>query len=59
MRVVLILLLALREAVLGMVRHPYAETTAQRESRLTAKEALRVLGHVEHDENDSKRQKRF
>ncbi|KAF5978833.1 STE kinase [Fusarium coicis] len=50
---------ALKEAVLGMVRHPYAETTAQRESRLTAKEALRLLGHTEDDENDSKRQKRL
>ncbi|KAF5700469.1 STE kinase [Fusarium mundagurra] len=49
---------ALRDAVLGMVRHPYAETSAQRESRLTAKEALRLLGHAEDDENDSKRQKR-
>ncbi|PNP61171.1 hypothetical protein FNYG_14088 [Fusarium nygamai] len=49
---------ALREAVLGMVRHPYAETTAQRQSRLTAKEALRLLGHAEDDENASKRQKR-
>ncbi|KAG7408849.1 Serine/threonine-protein kinase PAK 3 [Fusarium oxysporum f. sp. rapae] len=50
---------ALREAVLGMVRHPYAETSAQRESRLTAKEALSLLGHVEDDENSSKRHKRF
>ncbi|KAF5973807.1 STE protein kinase [Fusarium bulbicola] len=50
---------ALREAVLGMVRHPYAETSAQRESRLTAKEALRLLGHAEDDEKDSKRHKRF
>ncbi|KAH7459202.1 hypothetical protein FOMA001_g20174 [Fusarium oxysporum f. sp. matthiolae] len=50
---------ALREAVLGMVRHPYAETTAQRQSKLTAKEALRLLGHAEDDENASKRQKRL
>ncbi|KAF5637134.1 STE kinase [Fusarium sp. NRRL 52700] len=50
---------ALRDAVLGMVRYPYAETTAQRQSRLTAKEALRLLGHVEDDENVGKRQKRL
>ncbi|KAF5638572.1 STE kinase [Fusarium tjaetaba] len=50
---------ALREAVLGMVRHPYAETSAQRESRLTVKEALKILGYGEDDENDSKRQKRL
>ncbi|GKU11854.1 unnamed protein product, partial [Fusarium langsethiae] len=49
---------ALRDAVLGMVRHPYAETLAQRESRLTAKEALSLLSHVEDDENSSKRHKR-
>ncbi|KAF5539773.1 STE kinase [Fusarium napiforme] len=50
---------ALREAVLGMVRHAYAETTAQRESRLTAKEVLRILGYAGDDENGSKRQKRL
>ncbi|KAF5608660.1 STE kinase [Fusarium pseudoanthophilum] len=50
---------ALREAVLGMVRHAYAEMSAQRQSRLTAKEALRILGYGEDDENDSKRQKRL
>ncbi|KAG4291565.1 STE protein kinase [Fusarium proliferatum] len=49
---------ALRDAVVGMVRHPYAETSAQRQSRLTAKEGLRLLGHAEDDENASKRQKR-
>ncbi|GKU10710.1 ste protein kinase [Fusarium langsethiae] len=49
---------SLRDAVLGMVRHPYAETLAQRESRLTAKEALSLLSHVEDDENSSKRHKR-
>ncbi|KAF4494401.1 STE kinase [Fusarium agapanthi] len=48
---------ALRNAIVGMVRHPYAETSAQRQSRLTAKEALRLLGHAEDDENASKRQK--
>ncbi|KAF5674703.1 STE kinase [Fusarium denticulatum] len=50
---------ALRDAVIGMVRHPYAETSAQCQSRLTAKEALRLLGHAEDDENTSKRQKRL
>ncbi|EXK24190.1 STE/STE20 protein kinase [Fusarium oxysporum f. sp. melonis 26406] len=50
---------ALRNAVIGMVRHPYAETSAQRQSRLTAKEALRLLGHAADDENASKRQKRL
>ncbi|EXA30045.1 STE/STE20 protein kinase [Fusarium oxysporum f. sp. pisi HDV247] len=50
---------ALRNAVIGMVRHPYAETSAQRQPRLTAKEALRLLGHAEDDENASKRQKRL
>ncbi|CZR49566.1 uncharacterized protein FPRO_15925 [Fusarium proliferatum ET1] len=48
---------ALRNAVLGMVRHPYAETSAQRQSRLTAKEALRLLGRADDVENASKRQK--
>ncbi|KAF5228719.1 hypothetical protein FANTH_14412 [Fusarium anthophilum] len=48
---------ALRNAIIGMVRHPYAETSTQRQSRLTAKEALRLLGHVEDDDNASKRQK--
>ncbi|KAH7142305.1 kinase-like domain-containing protein [Fusarium sp. MPI-SDFR-AT-0072] len=46
---------ALREMVLGMVRHPYAETPAQRQSRLTAKEALRLLIHAENDEHLDKR----
>ncbi|KAG7406359.1 Serine/threonine-protein kinase PAK 2 [Fusarium oxysporum f. sp. rapae] len=50
---------ALKNAVIGMVRHPYAETSTQRQSRLTAKEALRLLGHAEDDENASKRQKRL
>ncbi|KAJ4044857.1 Protein kinase [Fusarium oxysporum] len=50
---------ALRNAVIGMVRHPYAETSVQRQSRLTAKEALRLLGHAEDDDNASKRQKRL
>ncbi|KAI1051275.1 hypothetical protein LB505_013826 [Fusarium chuoi] len=48
---------ALRDAVLGMVRHPYAKTSAQRQSRLTAKEALRLLGRADDVENASKRQK--
>ncbi|KAL5592679.1 hypothetical protein FOVSG1_006310 [Fusarium oxysporum f. sp. vasinfectum] len=46
---------ALKNTVLGMVRHPYAETSAQRQSRLTAKGALSLLIHAEDDENSSKR----
>ncbi|KAI3579685.1 hypothetical protein IWW34DRAFT_621952, partial [Fusarium oxysporum f. sp. albedinis] len=48
---------ALKNTVLGMVRQPYAETSAQRQSRLTAKEALSLLIHAEDDENSSKRHK--
>ncbi|KAG7408461.1 Serine/threonine-protein kinase sid1 [Fusarium oxysporum f. sp. rapae] len=46
---------ALRNAVLGMVRHPYAETPAQCQSRLTAKEALSLLTDADNGENSSKR----
>ncbi|KAI3574108.1 kinase-like domain-containing protein [Fusarium oxysporum f. sp. albedinis] len=46
---------ALRNAVLGMVRHPYAETSTQRQSRLTAKEALHLMMPAEDNERLGKR----
>lgn len=39
----LVILQGTRQAILGMVRHPYANQSSQREARLTATEALKLL----------------